>query len=119
MGISNTEKIGFADQLVQLMQDNSAKLRDGGLDVANWMTELTGQREAAITEGGKQDEMQTAVKAQTKKSSDAHNLLYKNASTKLDAMIGVLGKSSPEAKQAGKLRSSINRQTKPKNPSNP
>lgn len=119
MAISNTEKIGFANQLIQLMQDNAAVLKDGGLEVASWVTQVTGQRDNAVVEGGKQDEAQAAVKEQTKKSKDAHDLLYSNSSTKLDAIMGVLGKSSAVAKQAGKLRSSINKQAKVKKPSNP
>lgn len=114
MAVSNTETIGFGNQLVQLMQDHAAILKDGGLDVAIWITETTAQRDAAVVEGGKQDEMQAALKVQTKKSKDAHTLLYKSGSSKLDAIMGVLGKTSAAAKQAGKLRSSIIKQAKSK-----
>ncbi len=119
MAVSNTEKIGFANQFIQLMQDNSTLLKGSGLDVKDWITEITGQRDNAVVEGGKQDERQAAAKAQTKISGDAHKLLYSNSSTKLDAVTGVLGKGTPAAKQAAKLRSSINKSARKPKPSDP
>ncbi|MBC8117659.1 MAG: hypothetical protein H7062_24985, partial [Candidatus Saccharimonas sp.] len=45
--------------------------------------------------------------------------LYDNTSTKLDAVIGVLGKTSELAKQAAKLRSDIRRGSNPAAPTPP
>lgn len=119
MAVSNTETVGFADQVIQLMQDNAVDLKEKGLDVANWITELTGEKNAAVTEGGKQDEMQAALKAQTVTSKNAHKTLYNSGSTKLDAITGVLGKNTPQAKQAAKLRSAVNKQYNKKKKDNP
>ena len=110
MAVSKTETIGFGDQMIELLQGNSVGLKAEGLDVANWITEITNQKNTAVSEGNKQDEMQAAAKAQTQVSDTAHKTLYDSLSTKLDAVIGVLGKNSPEAKQVAKLRSSINKQ---------
>lgn len=116
MAVSNTETVGFAEQVIRLMQDNAADLKDKGLDVANWIGQVTDEKNAAVAEGAKQDELQAVLKAQTKTSRNAHKTLYDSGSSKLDAITGVLGKNTPQAKQAAKLRSAIIKQAKSKKP---
>ncbi|MGC2235911.1 MAG: hypothetical protein WA584_07100 [Pyrinomonadaceae bacterium] len=114
MAVSKTEAIGFADQFRQFLQDNKQALSEKGLDVTNWITDAESQKNDAVLQIGKQDEMQTAAKAQTKVADAAVDLLYSTTSSRLDAAMGVLGKNTPLAKQAGKLRSGINKQYKKK-----
>lgn len=110
MSMSTTETIGFCNQLIQLLQDNQTDLQQKGLDVSGWITELTTLNNDTIAQDATHDNMRVAFKEQTKKAQDSANLTYKTTSTKLDAVIGVLGKDTLLAKQAARLRSSIIKQ---------
>jgi hypothetical protein len=114
MSLSTTETIGLSSQLGQVFQDNVTELKTKGLDVSEWITRLNNLRDGAVTEDTKLDDMRAGVKTQTKVSNDATALLYKTSSTYLDAVIGVLGKDTPLAKQAARLRSSLIKQSKSK-----
>lgn len=114
MAVSITETIGFADQFVQLIQDNKADLQAKGLDVTSWITDTTTLKNDALTQTTKQDDMEAASKAQTKVAQTSVKTLYDTTSTRLDAVMGVLGKATPLAKQAGKLRSGLIKQSKKK-----
>lgn len=119
MAVSITETIGFCDQLVQLLEDNQAALKAKGLDVTEWITDTTSLKNNAVADTAKQDEMQAATKVQTAKAKDSIKLAYKTNSSRLDAVMGVLGKDTPAAKQAGKLRSSLIKQSAKNKPEEP
>lgn len=112
MSISTTETVGFCNQFVQLMQDNKDDLKAKGLDVANWITELNALKDDAVTKDADQDALRAAAKEKTREAQEANRLAYKTASTRLDAVIGVLGKDTSLAKQASRLRSSLIKQSK-------
>jgi hypothetical protein len=113
MPASTTATIGFCEQVVQLLQDNKDDLQPKGLDVTNWIPEIDGMKDDAVTNDAQQDDMRAALKVKTKETQASVKLAYKTASTHLDAVIGVLGKDTPLAKQAARLRSSLNRKSKP------
>ena len=110
MAASNTEKIGFNEQVVQFFKDNEANLLSKGLDVKGWITELTTMRVSAVEEMIKQDEMEAASQTQTQVAQTAVDTLYDATSTRLDAAVGVLGKKTEIAKQLSNLRVSVNKQ---------
>ena len=62
--------------------------------------------------------MRAALKAKTAETQESVKTLYRTSSTKLDAVIGVLGKDTPLAKQAARLRSSIIKQKTKRNGDN-
>jgi hypothetical protein len=112
MSMTHTETIGFCSQVAQFLEENSANLRDQGLDVTNWITDLTSKRNSAIARNAEQDDLKAQLKAKTAEAQGIIDDAYKTASTKLDAVIGVLGKTTPLAQQAAKLRSSVKKKTK-------
>lgn len=114
MATSTTETVGFCNQFVQLLSDNKNDLKAKGLDVADWITEIATLKDDAVTKDAEQDAVRVAAKAKTKEAQDANKLAYQTASTRLDAVMGVLGKNTPLAKQAGQLRSSLIKQAKKK-----
>jgi hypothetical protein len=114
MAVSITETIGFCDQFRQFLENNKAALREKGLDVTDWITNTNDLKNSAVTETTRQDEMDVAARAQTKIAQAATKLAYDTTSTRVDAVMGVLGKSTPLAKEVGKLRSGIIRQSKRK-----
>lgn len=112
MAISTTETFGLSDQVAQFLEDNKADLLANGYDVTNRLTEITNMRKDAVAQATKQDDLTAQMKAQTKVANKSIKLLYDTTSTTLDAAISVLGKNTPLAKQGGKLRSSLIKQSK-------
>jgi hypothetical protein len=108
MALSTTETVGFLEQLMQLMETNKATLSAGGLDVTSWIPNTDEQKDGVVVKDGEKNALRAASKAKTKESKDANNAAYKTGSTRLDAIIGVLGKDTPAGKQAARLRSSLN-----------
>ena len=118
MAVSNTKTVGLAEQFIQFLQDNEASLKDKGLNVSDWITDTGGKKADAVTQIGKQDELEAASKTQTKVTQRSVKDLYDTVSTRLDAAIGVLGKKTPEAKQLSTLRSSLIKQSRTKTQNN-
>lgn len=116
MPMTHTETIGFCNQLVQLLEENQTNLQTEGLDVSNWITDLSNKKNDAVTKNSEQNDLKAKLKSKTAEAQTAINDAYKTASTRLDAVIGVLGKTTPLAKQAAKLRSSVTRKTKNEKP---
>jgi len=114
MSISNTKAIGLAEQFIQFLQDNKTILQEKGLDSTSWTTDCNSKKADALTQIGKQDEIEAASKAQTRVTKTSVKLLYDTVSTRIDATMGALGKSTPAAKQLGKLRSSLIKQSRSK-----
>jgi hypothetical protein len=71
-------------------------------------------KNGCLTKDAEKDALKAASKAKTKESEVANLSAYKTGSTRLDAVIGVLGKDTPEGKQAARLRSSLNSKSKPR-----
>ena len=114
MSISTTETVGFCNQFVQLLQDNKDDLKAKGLDVTDWITETNSLKDDAVAKDAEQDAMRAAAKMKTQEAQASNALAYKTTSTRLDAVIGVLGKDTAIAKQASRLRSGLIKQSKPK-----
>jgi hypothetical protein len=116
MPMTQSETIGFCSQTAQFLEDNKDNLQTLGLNVSNWGTEINTKRDLAIAKNGEQDDLKAQLKVKTGESKTAFKDAYNTASTRLDAAIGVLGKSTPLAKEAARLRSSINRKAKKETP---
>ena len=114
MAVSITETIGFCDQFRQFLENNREALLGKGLDVTDWIPHTNSLKDNAVKETTKQDEMDVAARVQTKVAQAATKLAYDTTSTRVDAVMGVLGKSTPLAKEAGKLRSGLIRKNKPR-----
>lgn len=116
MPMTHTETIGFCSQVAQFLEENKANLQSSGLDVTAWIPELNGKRDTAVTRNTEQDDLRVQLKNKTVESKTADDDAYKTASTRLDAAIGVLGKTTSVAKQAAKIRSSVRRKPKKDEP---
>lgn len=110
--MTQPETIGFCSQTAQFFEDNKDQLQALGLNVSTWGTEISTKRDTAIAKNGEQDAIKAQLKSKTGEVTTAYNDAYDTASTKLDAAIGVLGKKSPLAKEAARIRSSIIRKAK-------
>ncbi len=112
MSLNTTEVIGFCDQLNQFMLDYKAILRTEGVDVENWIPEITTLKTEAVTKDSEKDAARVLSKTKTREANTSRDRAYKKASTRLDTIIGALGKDTPAAKQASRLRSSLIPQSK-------
>jgi signal recognition particle GTPase len=109
MSLTTTETLGFADAVIQFMNSNQATLLAAGLDVSTYITGLTTQKTDAVTKNDQQEALKAQLRVKTEETSSALETLYSNTSTKLDAVVGVLGKTTELGKQAARIRSDIRR----------
>lgn len=109
MSLTTTETLGFADAVIEFFLNHEAELAAAGLDVTAWITELGTDKEDAVTKNDQQEALKAQARIKTDETEAAMDKLYRNTSTKLDAAIGVLGKTTELGKQAARLRSDIRR----------
>ncbi len=114
MAQSTAETIGFCNQFIQLIQDNNTELKTKGLDVTGWIPELNTLKDDTVSKDAEQDAAKALSKMKTKDANNARKLCYETTSSRLDAVMGVLGKNTDAAKQAARLRSSLTGKVKKK-----
>jgi hypothetical protein len=114
MPISTTEVIGFCETMIEFMKSNQESLKQAGLDVSAWISEVDGKKQSAVKSNDEQEAMKAKLKEKTKETDAAKKIAYDTASSKLDALIGTIGKTTELGKQAAKLRSKIRTKAKPK-----
>jgi len=119
MALTTAESLGFTDTVIELMTNNQATLQANGLNVTAWITELQTLKETAVTLNDEQEAMKAALRAKTVATETALDAVYRRTSTMLDAIIGVLGKTTPEGQQAARIRSDIRRGPGPTPPTAP
>jgi hypothetical protein len=105
--MTTTEVVGFCDNLVEFMDKNQAAIQAAGISIDAWKTELGALKQAAVAKNAEQETLKAQLKAATKETKAALDAAYGGASSRLDAMIGALGKGTPLAKQAARLRSGV------------
>lgn len=115
--LTTTEVLGFCTSVSQAMTAHAAELLAKGLTVTALITELDGQKSTAATKDSEQETLKSQLRIKTAETDLALDIAYNSASTKLDAMVGALGKTSELGKQLARLRSDIRRG--PNNPPTP
>jgi len=115
-----TEKIGIVNEVVSYMQntDNTAALAGKNFDVAPHITRLLGKLKSVGDLSGEQKKMQVQAMNQTVQAQAAAYDAYNDASGTIDAMIGLLGKGTNEARKLQTIRSKV-RQHNTANPPAP
>jgi len=109
MSLTITEVFGFADKVNEAMDSNSTELLAKGLTVAPWKTEGDGLKKDAVHQADLENKAKTALKDQSAVFQTALQTVYDYYSSKLDAMAGVYGKTTPKGKELLRLRSDIRR----------
>ena len=105
--MTTTEIFGFCDNLFEFMKKNEAVVKDAGISITSWQTEVDALKQVAVTKNGEQETLKRQLGEKTQETEAALDAAYKNASTRLDALVGALGKTTPLGKQAAKLRSDV------------
>ena len=109
MALTTTEVIGFADEILEAMQQNKAELQAKGVDVTAWITEALGLKNDAVQKNHQQEMLKAQMKETTEQTQKALDSTYTFCSSKLDAMIGAYGKTSELGKRLQKIRSEVRR----------
>lgn len=105
--MTTTEVFGFCDSVFEFMKQNEKVVTAAGISIATWQTEVDALKQDAVTKNAEQEELKRLLTEKTEETEAALDAAYKNASSKLDALVGALGKTTPLAKQAAKIRSDV------------
>jgi len=109
MSLTTTETFGFTDTLVEALTNHQAELLAVGLDVTGWITDLQAKKEDALTKNDEQETAKVTLVTRTQLALAALELLYKTSSTRVDAVAGVVGKTTPLGMEFLTIRSEIRR----------
>lgn len=112
MNFSTTEVFGFSEALIESMRNSKEELTGKGINVDAWIADLEEKKKSALSLNDEQDKMKAALKYQTNMVQVAVGSLYDTSSSKLDAVIGAVGKKSELGKQVAKIRSKVKAQRK-------
>lgn len=112
MNFSTTEVFGFSEALIESMKNSKEELTSKGINVDAWISDLEGKKKRALLLNDEQEKMKAALRHQTNLVQIAVSALYDTSSSKLDAVIGAVGKKSEFGKQVAKLRSKVKAQRK-------
>lgn len=107
--LTTTEVLGFCTSVGQAMDTHKALLLTKKLDVTDLITELDLQKKAAGKADSDQENLKRLLGEQTTATETALKGAYDSASTKLDAMIGAVGKTTELGVTLARLRSAIRR----------
>lgn len=121
MAMSMTETFGFSDQVAQAAENNKALLLVKKLDTSTWKDEMKDLKDDAVDANEKQEAAKAALRDKTTITDNAIQAVYDDASSKLDAMIGAVGKTTELGKQLARIRSTILQKpkAKPQTPPSP
>lgn len=107
MSLTTTEVFGFADAVSQAFTDNTALLLTKGITAAPHITEIGAVKTTAVTKNGAQEDIKAALKTATIQTDAALQDAYNVSSSKLDMIVGAVGKTTPKGQELLKLRSKI------------
>jgi hypothetical protein len=107
MAFTTTEVFGFSDSLIEFIRNSVTELSGLGINSEAWLAELEEKKKTAVSLNDEQEKMKASMKNLTANTRQAVNILYDISSTKLDAVIGAVGKKTELGKQAAKIRSKV------------
>jgi hypothetical protein len=106
-----TESLGMIEALLAYMQnpENKEALTAKEFDAAPHLTRLTKKSGGLSKLNSEQEKLKVTLTRKTEELNTALSDAYTDASGTIDAMMGMLGKNTPEAKNLQKIRSAIRR----------
>jgi len=96
--------LAFTQIVAQFMRDNQAQLKEAGFEVEKKVTDLEGATRQANEDDVKQEQLKAELVKATDKAVKSLTDAYKQASSMVDAMVGVTGKDTPLARRLRQLR---------------
>ena len=107
MTATQTESIGFARGEMDHIGRLRPVLKPLGIDGDEFIRVLNVKIDVATRANARQEAQKAELKRTTAETDEAFEDVYRTASGFLDAMVGALGKNSPEAQVLLRLRSRI------------
>ena len=107
--MKHSHLVGIVEELVTVLNANTAALTAAGVVVKDIANELSAQKDTVVTKTAERDGLQTAAKDKTAEVNAATVALYDAFSSKIDHAVGAVGKKSNLAKQIQKLRTGLKR----------
>jgi len=112
MSLSYTEIIGFALEVITLLESEKEQLKQLGIDADKLIRELKELHDAATEANAKQESLKVAAKEMTSVTVKLTHDLHMKTSSDLDIIIGAFGKNSSDSKIISRMRSKIRRREK-------
>jgi len=109
VSLTTTEVFGFADKVSEAIDSNSAVLTTQGVVPATLKTGGEGLKSDAVHQVDLEGKAKTALRIQTQATQNALQSVYDYYSSKLDVIVGAVGKTTPKGKELLRLRSDIRR----------
>jgi len=106
---TQTEIRGMVEKEIEVIRQKKAALEKAGLKVDLVEEDLVRKLADAVAEDARQEFLKIEGKKSTARVNVAYDTLYETGSGLLDAIMGVLGKNSEDAKVLQRTRSGIRR----------
>ena len=107
MSLTQTEKMGFSKNVLELVSEEASVLGKAGYDAHKIEAIVTAKYEEAAEANARQEDLKRQLKEATAEVEALTDALYRSASGYLDAAMGAVGKGSDAAKNFQRLRSRI------------
>ncbi len=109
MGKTQTEIRGMVQKEIEVVRRKRTELDAAGLKADQVEAKLVKLLGDAVAEDARQEFLKAQSKESTARVEAAYETLYEAGSGLLDAIMGVLGKNSDEAKILQRMRSDVRR----------
>jgi len=111
---TQTEIRGMVEKELEVLRQKRAVFEKAGLKTAQLEEKLVAQLGDAVAADARQEFLKIEGKKATAQTNAAYDALYETGSGLLDAMMGVLGKTSEDAKVLQRVRSRIRKPGDPR-----
>nr|WP_309697275.1 hypothetical protein [Armatimonas sp.] len=101
--------LGHCTTVLTILEQHETELIAAGLDVSKFRTALTEKHSRLAHRNDEQEALKRNLVAKTAETQTASTDAYTTASSTIDAIRGVMGKTSPLGKQATALRTALNK----------
>ena len=105
--MKHSHLVGKAEEMVTVFGANAAALAEAGVVVKDLVKDISDRKDEVVAKTAERDGLQTAAKDKTAEVNAATVALYEAFSSKIDHVVGAVGKKSNLAKQFKKLRNGL------------
>ncbi|MBI4977317.1 MAG: hypothetical protein HZC28_07545 [Spirochaetes bacterium] len=109
MALTKTQTIGFCEAVIDFVETNREALANRGANIDQLIADLRGETEAAMNASSEHETLKAKMRISTAKTEALLKSAYYNASSKVDTIAGMYGKTTEMGRQTARLRSTIAR----------
>jgi predicted transcriptional regulator len=108
--LTYAQMMAFCKLVVQFLKDNAAALKASGFDTTAKTTSLETATNQAFVDDAAQEAKKAELHKATQKAVASTTAAYIQASSMMDAMVGVIGKDQTLSKQLRKIREQMSKE---------